>query len=73
MNPLFGPNRLKLGVFGANLGGGCTATEAEGTLEASWPATRTVAQLADAAGIEAMVPVALEGLRRSDRLQRPLL
>jgi alkanesulfonate monooxygenase SsuD/methylene tetrahydromethanopterin reductase-like flavin-dependent oxidoreductase (luciferase family) len=58
VNPLFGPNRLKLGVFGANLGGGCTATEAEGTLEATWPSTRAVAQLADAAGIEAMVPVA---------------
>ena len=58
MNPLFGPNRLKLGIFGANLGGGCTATKAEGTLEATWPATSGVAQLADAAGIEAMVPVA---------------
>ncbi|HEY8695341.1 MAG TPA: LLM class flavin-dependent oxidoreductase [Chloroflexota bacterium] len=57
-NPLFGPNRLKLGVFGANLGGGCTATMAEGTLEATWPATLEVARLADEAGIEAMVPVA---------------
>jgi FMNH2-dependent dimethyl sulfone monooxygenase len=57
-NPLFGPNRLKLGVFGANLGGGCTATTAEGTLEATWPATLEVARLADEAGIEAMVPVA---------------
>src|SRR5713226_3880437 len=57
-NPLYGPNRLKLGVFGANLGSGCTATLAEGTLDATWPATLEIAQLADEAGIEAMVPVA---------------
>src|SRR5579884_2704452 len=57
-NPLFGPNKLKLGIFGANLGSGCTATTAEGTLDATWPATLEVAQLADEAGIEAMVPVA---------------
>ena len=58
MNPLFGPNKLKLGVFGQNLGGGCTATMAEGRLEATWPATREVAELADRAGIEGLVPVA---------------
>lgn len=57
-NPLYGPNRLKLGIFGSNLGGGCTATAAAGTLPATWSSTREVARLADAAGIEALVPVA---------------
>jgi dimethylsulfone monooxygenase len=57
-SPLYGPNRLKLGIFGSNLGGGCTATMAEGTLQADWPSTVEVARLADEAGIEALVPVA---------------
>src|SRR5712692_4580280 len=57
-NPLFGPNKLKLGIFGANLGSGCAATMADGTLDATWPATLEIAQQADEAGIEAMVPVA---------------
>src|SRR5918911_2370784 len=57
-NPLFGPNKLKLGVFGANLGGGCVATQVPRGLEATWPATLEVAALADQAGFEALVPVA---------------
>ena len=57
-NPLYGPNRLKLAVFGANLGNGCTATRAPGTLRANWPDVLEVARLADQAGFEAMVPVA---------------
>jgi alkanesulfonate monooxygenase SsuD/methylene tetrahydromethanopterin reductase-like flavin-dependent oxidoreductase (luciferase family) len=58
VNPLYGPNRLKLGVFGSNLGGGCVATQADGRLPATWPATLDVATLADRAGLEALVPVA---------------
>ena len=57
-NPLYGPNRLKFGIFGSNLGGGCSATLAERTPDATWPATREIAVLADQAGIEALVPVA---------------
>src|SRR5713226_1276890 len=57
-SPLYGPNRLKIGIFGSNLGGGCTATQADGTLEATWPSTLDIARVADEAGIEAMVPVA---------------
>ena len=57
-NPLLGPNRLKLGVFGSNLGGGCVATQAPGRLPPTWPATLEVAELADRAGLEALVPVA---------------
>jgi alkanesulfonate monooxygenase SsuD/methylene tetrahydromethanopterin reductase-like flavin-dependent oxidoreductase (luciferase family) len=58
MNALFNANRLKLGVFGTNCSHGCTATTAEGTLEMDWPNTLEVAQLADQAGIEALVPIA---------------
>jgi alkanesulfonate monooxygenase SsuD/methylene tetrahydromethanopterin reductase-like flavin-dependent oxidoreductase (luciferase family) len=57
-NPLFNDNRLKLGVFGLNVSGGCAITTAEGTLDVAWPNVRTIAQLADRAGLEAMVPVA---------------
>jgi alkanesulfonate monooxygenase SsuD/methylene tetrahydromethanopterin reductase-like flavin-dependent oxidoreductase (luciferase family) len=58
MNPLFGPNKMKLGIFGGNLGGGCVATTAERGMPATWPATLEIAQLADQAGFEALVPVA---------------
>jgi alkanesulfonate monooxygenase SsuD/methylene tetrahydromethanopterin reductase-like flavin-dependent oxidoreductase (luciferase family) len=58
VNVLFGPNKLKLGIFGANLGGGCVATQAPRGLPATWPAVLEVASLADQAGFEALVPVA---------------
>jgi alkanesulfonate monooxygenase SsuD/methylene tetrahydromethanopterin reductase-like flavin-dependent oxidoreductase (luciferase family) len=57
VNPLLGSNRLKLGIFGSNLGGGCVASEAQ-NLPATWPAVLDVAQVADEAGFEALVPVA---------------
>ena len=57
-SPLFNANRLKLAVFGLNCDYGCTISTAEGRWELSWPATLRVAQLADAAGIEAMIPIA---------------
>jgi dimethylsulfone monooxygenase len=57
-NPLFNDNRLKLGVFGANVSHGCAATTAEGHLEMTWPNVMDVATTADQAGFEAMVPVA---------------
>lgn len=57
-NALYGPNKLKLGIFGANLGGGCVATQAPRGLPATWPANLEIAQLADAADFEALVPVA---------------
>jgi alkanesulfonate monooxygenase SsuD/methylene tetrahydromethanopterin reductase-like flavin-dependent oxidoreductase (luciferase family) len=57
-NPLYGPNRLKLGVFGANLDNGCVAVRAPGTFQATWPDVLDVTHLADEAGFEAMVPVA---------------
>jgi alkanesulfonate monooxygenase SsuD/methylene tetrahydromethanopterin reductase-like flavin-dependent oxidoreductase (luciferase family) len=58
MNSLFNDNKLKLGVFAANVSHGGTATTAEGTLEMTWPNTLAVALAADQAGFEALVPVA---------------
>src|SRR5207248_3001134 len=57
-NPLFNSNKMKLGVFGANVSNGCAITLAEGRLETTWPNTKRIATLADRAGLEAMVPVA---------------
>src|SRR5579875_3455826 len=57
-NPLWNGNKMKLGVFGANVSNGCAITMAEGHLETSWPNTRAIAKLADQAGFEALVPVA---------------
>jgi len=58
MNSLFNANKLKLGVFAANVSHGGTATTAEGTLEMTWPNTLEIALAADHAGLEALVPVA---------------
>ena len=51
-------NRLKLGVFAANLDGGLTATTAPERHNLSWPASVRIAQLADQAGFELQVPLA---------------
>jgi dimethylsulfone monooxygenase len=58
LNPLYSANRLKLGVFGANVSNGCAATTAPGHLEMTWPNSRDIAVTADRAGFEALVPVA---------------
>jgi alkanesulfonate monooxygenase SsuD/methylene tetrahydromethanopterin reductase-like flavin-dependent oxidoreductase (luciferase family) len=57
-SPIFNANRVKLAVFGFNCDYGCTITTAEGRWELDWPATYRVAQMADAAGIEALVSLA---------------
>jgi dimethylsulfone monooxygenase len=57
-NPLYGANRLKLGVFGANVSNGCAATTAPGHLELTWANSRDIVETADRAGFEAAVPVA---------------
>src|SRR6516225_1307243 len=58
LNALYSDNRLKLGVFGANVSNGCAATTAPGHLEMNWPNSRDIVTLADLAGFEAVVPVA---------------
>lgn len=55
---LNGGSRFKLAVFGANVSGGCSITSAEGTIAVTWPESRRIAQMADRAGFDAMIPVA---------------
>lgn len=56
-NPLFGKARLKLGTFCTNLSGGCTMSSIDGLLQADWPSTVALAQLAEEMDFEALVPV----------------
>ncbi|MEA2639803.1 MAG: dimethylsulfone monooxygenase [Chloroflexota bacterium] len=51
-------NRLKLGLFGANCSSGRTYITAPERWDTSWEHNVQLAQLADEAGIECMVPIA---------------
>lgn len=55
--PLDRRHRLGLGTFCTNLSGGCTMSDIEGILQADWPTTTALAQLAEAMDFEAIVPV----------------
>lgn len=57
-NSLFNDNKLKLGLFGINCDRGCAMSTAPDGYELSWSATKQVAQTADRAGFEILVPVA---------------
>jgi FMNH2-dependent dimethyl sulfone monooxygenase len=50
-------NRLKLGLFGANCSSGRAVTLAPERWSGSWPDCLALAQMADAAGIEFMLPI----------------
>jgi FMNH2-dependent dimethyl sulfone monooxygenase len=54
---LYTPNRLKLGLFGANCSSGRAATKVPERWSGSWEDNLAVAQLADAAGIDFMLPI----------------
>ncbi|MBF6571035.1 MAG: LLM class flavin-dependent oxidoreductase [Candidatus Binataceae bacterium] len=57
-NPtLFNRNRLKLGVFASNCSSGQAATKVPERWVASWDNNVKLAKMADAAGIECLVPV----------------
>jgi FMNH2-dependent dimethyl sulfone monooxygenase len=56
-HPLFNDRKLKFGTFSTNLSGGCAISTIDGTLNASWPETLNLAQMADQMGFEALVPV----------------
>ena len=56
--PLFGPNRMKLGVFGLNLSSAAGITSAKDRHEVEWTQNVKLVQLAEKAGFEAVVPVA---------------
>ena len=55
---LFGTNRLKLGIFGANCSSGLAATTVDERWQATWDNNVALAKLADAAGMEFMLPIA---------------
>ena len=57
-NPLFGPNRFKLGVFSANCDGGLTMSLAPERWPCHWDDIAAMSLLADEAGLEFILPVA---------------
>jgi alkanesulfonate monooxygenase SsuD/methylene tetrahydromethanopterin reductase-like flavin-dependent oxidoreductase (luciferase family) len=58
VNPMRGPNRLKLGLFSANAEGGLALTRVPERWRASWPEVAAVARAADRAGLEFFLPIA---------------
>src|ERR1700723_1194915 len=57
-HPMLGLNRLKLGVFSMNTDGGLTLKRVPERWPALWSETVEVAQLADRAGLEFLLPIA---------------
>jgi alkanesulfonate monooxygenase SsuD/methylene tetrahydromethanopterin reductase-like flavin-dependent oxidoreductase (luciferase family) len=57
-NPLYGPNPFKLGLFGLNVDNACAITTIDGVFHPTWPKVKALTRTADAAGFEAVVPVA---------------
>jgi alkanesulfonate monooxygenase SsuD/methylene tetrahydromethanopterin reductase-like flavin-dependent oxidoreductase (luciferase family) len=57
-NALHSANRFKLGLFGLNVDGACAITTIDGVFRPIWANVKTLTSLADAAGFEALVPVA---------------
>ncbi|MEA2742682.1 MAG: dimethylsulfone monooxygenase, partial [Acetobacteraceae bacterium] len=51
-NPLFGPNRFKLGIFSANCDGGLTMSLAPERWRADWDDIAAMTRIADDAGLE---------------------
>jgi FMNH2-dependent dimethyl sulfone monooxygenase len=57
-NPLYGPNRFKLGLFNVNCNGGLTISLAPERWAANWDDVVTATLMADQAGIDFILPVA---------------
>ena len=57
-NPLFNANKLKLGTFATNVSYGCAISTVDGSFQTNWADAVKLAQIADEAGLEAIVPVA---------------
>jgi FMNH2-dependent dimethyl sulfone monooxygenase len=57
-NPLFNDNAFKLGTFATNVSNGCAISSIDGVFETRWSDVVKLAQMADRAGFEAIVPVA---------------
>jgi alkanesulfonate monooxygenase SsuD/methylene tetrahydromethanopterin reductase-like flavin-dependent oxidoreductase (luciferase family) len=54
---MYNDNALKIGLFGANCSSGRSATTVPERWSASWPDCLRVAKMADAAGIDFMLPI----------------
>ena len=54
---MYNANALKIGVFGANCSSGRSATKVPERWSASWPDCLRLARMADAAGIDFMLPI----------------
>ena len=54
---MYSANRLKLGLFGANCSSGRAVTLVPERWSGNWPDCLALAQMADAAGIEFMLPI----------------
>jgi FMNH2-dependent dimethyl sulfone monooxygenase len=57
-NPMTNANRFKLGLFSINADGGTAFTKVSNRWRADWTEIEAVAQLADDAGIEFILPIA---------------
>src|SRR5258708_1926037 len=55
---LYNRNKLKLGLFGANCSSGRAVTQVPERWSGSWPDNLRLAQMADEAGIDFMLPIA---------------
>jgi alkanesulfonate monooxygenase SsuD/methylene tetrahydromethanopterin reductase-like flavin-dependent oxidoreductase (luciferase family) len=55
---MYNGNRLKIGLFGANCSSGRSATTVPERWSASWPDCLRLARMAEAAGIDFMLPIA---------------
>jgi len=58
VNPMRNANRFKLGLFSINADGGTTFTKVANRWRAEWSGIEVLAQTADAAGLEFLLPVA---------------
>lgn len=58
MSGFFGDNKFKFGVFGLNCSGGMTPSIAPERWKADWSEVVEVARMADAAGVEFLLPIA---------------
>jgi dimethylsulfone monooxygenase len=55
---MYNANALKIGIFGANCSSGRSATKVAERWSASWPECLRLARMADAAGVDFMLPIA---------------
>ena len=56
-NPLYSGHRMKLGVMAFNCSHGSSITTVDEAWQLSWPETEEIVKMADAARLEALLPV----------------